>query len=64
MPSNLDFDAELLAKAQKLGGFRYKKDTINAALEEFIRKREQARIKELFGAIDYDPNYDYKKMRS
>ncbi len=63
MPSNLDFDPKLLAEAQKLGKFKYKKDAINAALEEFIRRRRQVEITELFGLIEYDTKYNYKTAR-
>lgn len=63
MPSNLDFNPNLLAEAQRLGGFKYKKDTVNAALEEFIRVRRQREIIKLFESIDYEPSYDYKKER-
>lgn len=63
MPSNLDFNLKLLAEAQKLGGFKYKKDTINAALEEFVRRRRQIEVTELFGLIDYNADYDYKSER-
>ena len=63
MPSNLNFDPKLLAEAQKIGKFKFKKDAINAALEEFILRRQQKEITELFGMIDYDPDYDYKARR-
>lgn len=33
------------------------------ALEEYIQRRKQARILELFGQVDFDPKYDYKKQR-
>lgn len=64
MPGNLDFNLKLLAEVQRLGGFKYKKDTINAALEEYVRRRRQIEITELFGAIDYSPEYDYKAERA
>ncbi len=63
MPSNIDFDPELLAQVQELGGFRYKKDALNAALEEFINRRKQKEVIQLFGKVEYDPEYDYKKQR-
>lgn len=64
MPSNLDFDNALLLQAQQLGGFKYKKDAVNAALEEYVRRRQQKEISTLYGSIDYDPSYDYKKERA
>jgi Arc/MetJ family transcription regulator len=63
MPTNLDIDDRLLAQAQKLGRQRTKKATVNAALEEYIRRRKQADLLDLFGTIDYTPSYDYKRER-
>jgi hypothetical protein len=36
---------------------------VNAALEEYIRRRKQLEVIKLFGTIDFDPDYDYKKNR-
>jgi Arc/MetJ family transcription regulator len=63
MPTNLAIDDELLAEAQQVGGHRTKKDTVNEALREYIQRRRQARIVDLFGTVELDPNYDYKKQR-
>jgi Arc/MetJ family transcription regulator len=63
MPTNLGIDDKLLAEAQKLGGHRTKKATVNEALQEYVQRRKRLRILELVGKIDFDPNYDYKKMR-
>jgi hypothetical protein len=64
MPTNLAIDDRLIAQAQKLGRHKTKKDTVNAALDEYIRRRQQAAIIALFGTIDYDPAYDYKRERA
>lgn len=63
MPSNLAIDDNLLTEAQKVGGHRTKKDTVNEALREYIQRRRQAKVAELFGTIDFEPSYDYKKQR-
>jgi hypothetical protein len=63
MATNLDIDDRLLNEALKIGGYRTKKDTVNEALREFIRYRKQVKVIELFGKIDFDPKYDYKKQR-
>jgi len=63
MPTNLAIDDELLEEAQKMGGRRTKKATVTEALEEYIRRRKQLQILELFGKIEYDPDYDYKAAR-
>ena len=63
MPTNLAIDDRLIEEAKKLGRHRTKKDTVNAALDEYIRRRKQLKIISLFGTIDYDPAYDYKRER-
>jgi hypothetical protein len=63
MPTNLAIDDHLIQEAQKLGGHRTKKDAVNAALDEYVRRRKQMEIVSLFGTIDYDPEYDYKRAR-
>ena len=63
MPTNLAIDDDLLSEAQQVGGHRTKKDTVNEALREYIMRRRQAKVVELFGTIDFDPGYDHKKQR-
>jgi Uma2 family endonuclease len=64
MPTNLAIDDELLEEALRLGGHRTKKATVNEALKEYIQHRKQLKILDLFGQIDYDPDYNYKEQRS
>lgn len=64
MATNLAIDEKLLAEAVKAGGIKTKKATVNEALREFIQRRKQKDIIELFGTIDYDPTYDHKKGRT
>jgi len=64
MPTNLAIDDRLIDQAQKLGRHKTKKDTVNAALQEYIRRRRQVALIPLFGAFDYDAKYDYKRERS
>lgn len=63
MPTNLAIDDDLLTEAQKIGGHRTKKETVNEALREYVQRRRQIQVLELFGRIDFDPAYDYKKQR-
>ena len=63
MPTNLKLDDKLIDKALKLGPFKTKQQAVNSALEEFVHRRERLRILELEGKIDFDPTWDYKKMR-
>lgn len=63
MPTNLAIDDELLEEALRVGGRRTKKDTVNEALREYIQRRQQAKIVDLFGKVEFTPGYDYKKQR-
>jgi hypothetical protein len=47
-----------------MGGNKTKKDTVTRALTEFIQRRKQKEIIGLFGTMEFDPKYDYKKQRS
>jgi Arc/MetJ family transcription regulator len=61
--TNLDLDPALIHAAVEAGGHRTKKAAVTQALEEYIARRKQAKIVRLFGAVEFDPRYDYKKQR-
>ena len=63
MATNLAINDQLISEAKKLGRHRTKKDAVNAALDEYVRRRKQQKIVSLFGTIDYDESYDYKRER-
>lgn len=63
MATNLAIDDELLDEALRIGGHRTKKDTVTEALTEYIRRRKQIRVIDLFGKIEFHPTYDHKKQR-
>lgn len=63
MATNLALDDKLLEEAVRIGGKTTKKAAVTEALEEYIARRKQARIADLFGTIDFDPKYDYKAQR-
>ena len=63
MPTNLALDDNLIEEARRIGEHKTKKEAVTAALDEYIRRRKQLQILDLFGTIDFDPDYDYKKMR-
>ena len=64
MATNLALDPELLERALVVSGERTKKAAVTKALKEFIARREQKRLRELFGQLEWDPDYDYKRERS
>jgi Arc/MetJ family transcription regulator len=63
MATNLQLDDKLIEKAVKLGGHKTKKAAVSAALIEYIQNLEQEKILSMFGTVEYDPEYDYKKQR-
>jgi Arc/MetJ family transcription regulator len=63
MATNLAIEDRLIEKARRIGKHKTKKQAVTAALEEYIRKRQQLRVLELFGTVDYDHDYDYKRGR-
>ena len=63
MPTNLAIDDTLLETAKSIGKHRTKKAVVTEALEEYIKRREQLQIENVFASIDYDEDYDYKEQR-
>jgi Arc/MetJ family transcription regulator len=63
MATNLLIDDGLLNEAKALGGFRTKRETVNQALQEFIRQHKRLEILRLRGLIEFEPGYDHKKAR-
>lgn len=64
MATNLQLDDTLITKAVKLGKHRTKKAAVTQALIDYIHHLEQEKIGSLFGTIQYDATYDYKKQRT
>jgi Arc/MetJ family transcription regulator len=64
MATNLAIDDKLLNEALEISGLKTKKDTVNLALKEFVDRYKQIEILSIFGKMDPDPDYDYKKGRS
>ncbi len=64
MATNLALDPELLDRALELSGERTKTAAVTLALREFVARREQERLLELFGSLEWDPEFDYKAERS
>jgi len=63
MPTNLAINDDLLNQALNMGGYKTKRDTVNEALREFIQRRQRIGLIKLFGKVEYDTDYDYKKER-
>jgi len=63
MATNLAIDIKLLEEAQLISGLKTKKETVNSALKEFVSRRKQMELIDLFGKYEPDSDYDYKKAR-
>lgn len=63
MPTNLAIDDKLLEEALSISGYKTKRETVNEALREFIQRRQRLELMKLFGKVEYDARYDYKKER-
>lgn len=63
MPSNVPIDPKLLERALAVSGERSVEAVVSRALQEFIARHEQGRLVDLFGTLEWDPDYDYKSER-
>jgi Arc/MetJ family transcription regulator len=63
MATNLKLDDALVCAALRISGKKSKREAVNQALQEYIDRKNQLKILELAGTIDYDPDYDYKEQR-
>ncbi len=64
MATNLAISRDLLERAVEVSGRKTKTAAVTLALKEFIARREQRRLLELFDSLEWDPTYDYKAERS
>jgi Arc/MetJ family transcription regulator len=64
MATNLSIDPELIERALIVSGERTKKAAVTKALQEYVARREQKQLAELFGKLEWDAEYDYKQDRT
>ena len=64
MATTLAIDPSLLDRAVQVSGERAKKAAVTKALQEFIARREQRRVADLLGKLEWDQSFDYKAERS
>ena len=62
--TNLSIDPDLIERARRVSGEKTKKAAVTRALEEFIARREQRNLLELFGKLEWNADYDYKVERA
>ena len=64
MATNLSLDPALLEQAVKVGGERTKKAAVTRGLQEYIARRQQKRLLDLIGKLEWDESFNYKAERS
>ncbi len=63
MAIDLQIDEQLLEEALALSQNSTVNLLVEVALREYIQRRKQLTILDLFGTIEYDEHYDYKQQR-
>jgi Arc/MetJ family transcription regulator len=63
MATNLAIDDDLIDEARRVGKHSTKREAVTVALQEYVARRKQLAILDLFGTIDFDASYDYRRSR-
>jgi len=63
LATKLTLDDRLIEQARQAGGHRTKKDAVTAALQDYVRRKEQQKIFDLAGTVDFNPAWNYKAVR-
>jgi Arc/MetJ family transcription regulator len=63
MATNLALDDDLIEEARQLGGLRTKKDVVTQALTEYVQRRKQLKLLDLFGTIELEEGFDPRAQR-
>lgn len=64
MDTELSIDSKLLDEAFNLSGLTSKQETVNQALKEYVQRRKQRQVIELFGNFAAENDYNYRKGRA
>jgi len=62
--ANLDLDPDLVERVFALSGASTRHGAVASALREFVVRREQRRLLDLFGELEWNCEIDYKCERS
>ncbi len=63
MATNLALNDDLIEEARQLGGHRTKKEVVTQALLEYVQRRRQVGLIDLFGTVEFDDALDAKAQR-
>lgn len=57
-------DPELIERALRVSGEATREAAVTKALEEFIARRNQKKLLQLMGKLEWDSSLDYKEERA
>ena len=60
----MNLKTELIEGAFKLSDLFTREQVINQALQEYIQRRKQLKLLDLFGTVEYHDNYNIKEHRN
>ena len=63
LATNLSLDPILIERTLELSGEKTKKAAVTRALEEYVARHKQKNVRDLFGKLEWDPDFDYKTER-
>ena len=61
MAISIRIDEALIKEALTFDNQQSERDVVEQGLREYVQRRKQIKIIDLFGTINYDEDYDYKK---
>lgn len=64
MAASPSLDPKRLDKVLEVGGGKTKNAAVTRALVKFIARREQKRLRDLFGRFEWNPDFDTMAERS
>lgn len=60
----MNLNEELIEEAFKLSDFLTREEVVNQALQEYIQRRKQLKLLDLFGTVEYHDTYNSKEQRN
>lgn len=63
MRTNIVLDDDIVKRAFRYSKAKTKRELIHEALQEFIHVKQKLDLRDLRGKIEFQPGYDYKKLR-
>jgi hypothetical protein len=63
MEATITIDQALLDDVESRSGIQDPEEAVNAALTEYIRIQKLKKVFDLAGTVDFDPDWDYRKLR-